>query len=229
MAADPGQRVEAVEKALSILDAFSEERSAMSLSEIAAETGISKSSLPRLLNSLMLYGFLLRDAGKRYTLGPNIWRLGALFRRKFDLGERIRPELRQLVEATGETASYYVREGEERLCLYRQNSPNPVRHHLDEGSRLSLDRGAAGHALCPGPVPAGGVFTSVGERHPDVAAVAVRLHGPDGALRGALCLSGIRSRFDAAARDRAAALLRQAEARLCAGFQPIAARHQTAS
>ncbi|MCJ8139111.1 IclR family transcriptional regulator [Falsirhodobacter halotolerans] len=129
------QRVEAVEKALSILDAFSEERSSFSLTELAAETGISKSSLPRLLNSLILFSFVTRDSDQRYALGANVWRLGALFRRRFDLGEKIRPELHRLVDLTGETASFYVRKQEERICLYRQNSPNPVRHHLDEGSR----------------------------------------------------------------------------------------------
>ena len=163
---ESGQRVEAVEKALSILDAFSEDRMSLSLSEIAQETGISKSSLPRLLNSLILFGFIVRDPAKRYALGSNVWRLGALFRRRFDLGEKVRPELRQLVELTGETASYYVREQEERICLYRQNSPNPVRHHLDEGSRLSIDRGAAGHALSAEDSPPDRVFVSVGERNP---------------------------------------------------------------
>lgn len=211
---ESGQRVEAVEKALSILDAFSEDRMSLSLSEIAQETGISKSSLPRLLNSLILFGFIVRDPAKRYALGSNVWRLGALFRRRFDLGEKVRPELRQLVELTGETASYYVREQEERICLYRQNSPNPVRHHLDEGSRLSIDRGAAGHALSAEDSPPDRVFVSVGERNPEVAAVAVRISSADGELRGALCVSGICTRFDEAARTRAGELLLEARNRL---------------
>ncbi|WBU63624.1 IclR family transcriptional regulator [Paracoccus aerodenitrificans] len=212
---DSGQRVEAVEKALSILDAFSEDRMSLSLSEISRETGISKSSLPRLLNSLILFGFIARDPSKRYALGSNVWRLGALFRRRFDLGEKVRPELRQLVELTGETASYYVREQEERICLYRQNSPNPVRHHLDEGSRLSIDRGAAGHALSATDTSPDDIFVSVGERNPEVAAVAVRISSRDGELRGALCVSGICTRFDETARQTAADLLLDARRRLC--------------
>ncbi|WP_175581712.1 IclR family transcriptional regulator [Pseudooceanicola sp. HF7] len=211
---ESGQRVEAVEKALSILDAFSEDRTSLSLSELSKETGISKSSLPRLLNSLILFGFIVRDPSKRYALGSNVWRLGALFRRRFDLGERVRPELRKLVELTGETASYYVREQEERICLYRQNSPNPVRHHLDEGSRLSIDRGAAGHALSATNASPDDVFVSVGERNPEVAAVAVRISSRDGELRGALCVSGICTRFDEPARQAAANLLLNARRRL---------------
>ncbi|MFV0332733.1 MAG: IclR family transcriptional regulator [Tropicimonas sp.] len=207
-------RVEVVEKALSILDAFSEERAAMSLTQIAQETGISKSSLPRLLNSLRLYGFLTRDDAKVYRLGPNLWRLGALYRRKFDLGELIRPILRHLVEVTGETASFYVRDREERVCLYRENSGHPIRHHLDEGSRLSIDRGAASHALRAAEGPADRVFTSIGERNAEVAAVAIRIFGQSGGLRGALCVSGLRHRFDERLRSAAALALQEAQMRL---------------
>lgn len=199
-----GKRVEAVEKALAILDAFSEERTSMSLTEIAQETGISKSSLPRLLTSLALFGFVARDSAKQYKLGANIWRLGALYRRKFDLGENIRPELRALVDATGETASYYVRDRDERICLYRLNSPNSVRHHLDEGSRLSVYKGAAGHALSAEGGAWDQVFVSLGERNRDVAAIAIRVYSSTGEVRGALCVSGIISRFDETARSIAA-------------------------
>ena len=211
---DTEQRVVAVEKALSILDAFSEERTSLTLSQISQETGISKSSLPRLLNSLVLYGFIARDSSKSYALGSNVWRLGVLFRKKFDLGERIRPELRRLVEHTGETASYYVRDRNERICLYRENSPNPVRHHLDEGSRLGIDKGAAGHALNTSEADSNKIFTSVGERNPEVAAIAVRITAADGEVRGALCVSGIRTRFDVIARRQAGDLLLEARERL---------------
>lgn len=208
------KRVEAVEKALSILDGYSEDRISMSLTDIARETGISKSSLPRLLNSLILYGFITRDDKKRYLLGPSLWRLGSLYRRKFDLGERIRPELRDLVDKTGETASFYVRDRNERICLYRENSSNPVRHHLDEGSRLTIDRGAASHALLSVGGEPNDIFTSLGERNPEVAAVSIRIFSENGKVRGVLCVSGILNRFDEVARTDAANALLIAKLRL---------------
>ena len=217
------QRVEAVERALSILEAFGEEQRSLSLAEMAEETGLYKSTILRLSASLERFGYLLRDRDGLYRLGPSVWRLGSIYRRSFDLGEHIRPELRSLVQATGETASFYVREASERVCLYPENSGHAVRHHLDEGVRLPLDRGAAAHVLrayggaqdsVSERVRRDGYYVSVGERNPDLSAVAVALLGRDGGLRGALALSGPSSRFTAPAHRTAVKHLTEASERL---------------
>lgn len=217
------QRVEAVERALSILEAFGEASTRLSLADLAEETGLYKSTILRLAASLMRYGYLVRDADGRYRLGPSLWRLGSLYRRGFALGEAIRPELRTLASATGETASFYVRDGEDRLCLYRENSAHEVRHHLDEGSRLPMDRGASAHVLraWSGADDAAAVATrragyhiSIGERSPEVSAVAAPVFGAEGQLRGALTVSGLSSRFDTAAREAAAGRVLEAAGRL---------------
>ena len=82
----------------------------LSLAALAEKTGFYKSTILRLAASLERFGYLAREPGGLYRLGPSLWRLGSLYRRSFDLGEHLRPELRRLVEATTETASFYVRE-----------------------------------------------------------------------------------------------------------------------
>lgn len=192
-------RVEAVERALSILESFSETRPSLSLADLSAETGLYKSTILRLCASLQRFGYLTRNQQDGcFRPGPSVWRLAALYRRSYDLGEYIRPTLRKLVVATGETASFSVRDGQDRVCLYRENSPNPIRHHLDEGVRLPLDRGAAGRVLrafsgdgdADHDVARKGFAVSVGERSPDVAAVAVPVFRAfDKYFRGALAVS----------------------------------------
>ncbi|WP_421880647.1 IclR family transcriptional regulator [Pacificispira sp.] len=203
------QRVEAVERALSILEAFSAERQMMSLADLSRETGLYKSTLLRLAASLERYGYLTRNERGLFKLGPSLWRLGSLYRRSYDLGELIRPELRSLVAATGETASYYVREDNERVCLYRENSKELLRYHIDEGTRLPLDRGAAAHVLNryadPGvrrsqKLTLDDTIETVGERSPHVAAVAAPVFMADGMLRGSLAISGPIARFGPEAR-----------------------------
>ncbi|MGI9382478.1 MAG: IclR family transcriptional regulator [Methyloligellaceae bacterium] len=217
------QRVEAVERALTILEAFREGHESLTLAEIAKATGFYKSTILRLIGSLERFGYLRRREDGRYQLGPSLWRLGSLYRRNFDLGEHIRPELRRLVEETGETASFYVREGEQRVCLYRQNSPQPMRHHLDEGVRLTLDQGAAGRVLLAHAGASGapydavrtdGWYASLGERDSNIAAVAVPLFDGVGSLRGALAVSGLITRFDERARLAAVAALKESAKRL---------------
>jgi DNA-binding IclR family transcriptional regulator len=197
-------RVESVERALSLLEAFASDRTALSLAELAEETGLYKSTILRLSASLIRFGYLRRGADGRFRLGPALWRLGALYRRGYELDERIRPALRRLVASTNETASFYVIDADERLCLFRENSPAPLRHHLDEGARLSLRAGAAGHVLAAWGLGdsaarmrlrADGGYISVGERNPDLAALAAPVFDGRGTLLGALSLSGPRDRL----------------------------------
>jgi len=220
-------RVEAVERALAILGAFDATQPRRTLAELAAATGLYKSTILRLAGSLEHCGYLLRQDDGAWRLGPALGRLGTVYRSGFDLADAIRPELARLVEATRETASFYVRDGDSRVCLYRQNSPQAARHHLDEGAQLPLTAGASARILmaftAPGDAPgdgdgaavrAQGHYVSLGERDPLVAAVSVPVFDGAGRFRGALAVSGLAARFDAPARDRALALLHAATARL---------------
>jgi DNA-binding IclR family transcriptional regulator len=217
-------KVEAVERALTILGAFRPQQARMTLAELAAATGFYKSTILRLAGSLERFGYLARGADGGYGLGPAVARLGAIYRASFALGDVIRPELRKLVEATGETASFYVREGDKRVCLYRHNSPHAARHHLDEGAQLPMHAGASAHVLKAftdnAPQHAAlrkrGYYISLGERDPHVAAIAVPVLDASGSLRGALAISGLLGRFDEKARKKALPLLQSSARRLAA-------------
>lgn len=198
------QRVEAVERALSLLDAFRAGAETLSLSELAARTGFYKSTILRLSASLIRFGYLRRGSDGRFRLGPTLWRLGTLYRRGFRLGEQIRPILLRLVTQTQESASFYIREGDVRICLFRENSARAMRHHIEEGDEVPLDRGAAGRVLLAfggateplyDAIRAEGAYVSLGERDQDVAAIAAPVFGADDELAGALAVSGPRSRF----------------------------------
>ena len=135
----------------------------------------------------------------------------------------VRPELIRLVEETDETASLYVREGEVRVCLYRENSRRAARHHLDEGAALPLESGASGHVLrayqATDPqqrdqLLPDGYAVSLGERDPDLAAIAVPLFDQGGNFRGALSISGIITRFTAPAIESMLKALRASAGRL---------------
>lgn len=214
--------VEAVERALSILRAFTDDRPQLTLSEIAELTGFYKSTVLRLTASLETCGFLQRGEDRVYRLGPELWRLGSLYRRSLNLGDYVRPSLHRLVEATSETACFYVRDGKERVCLYRQNSPRAVRHHLEEGQRLPLDRGAAGRVLRAYGLDSSsdgagirekGYCISLGERDPEIGAAAVPIIDAAGRLRGALSVSGSLTRFGKSVQNKVVGAL-QSEAKL---------------
>lgn len=192
--------VAAVERALTIVDAFDPAGTPMTLNEIALRTGLYKSTILRLIASLERHACVLRLSDGRYQLGPAFLHWGNVFQRSSRLENHVVPVLQQLVEATGESASFYVRQGQHRLCLFRVDSGHSVRDHVRVGDLLPLDRGAAGRVLKSAEAPGkrgatGQVVATRGERDPETAAVAAPVYGPERTLRGALSISGPRTRF----------------------------------
>lgn len=215
--------VEAVERALQILDCFNPESHSLSLAEIAKRTGHYKSTILRLAVSLERFGYLIRDENGRFRLGPTAWRIGSNYRQSFDLADVMRPELKQLSEETNETASYYIREGDSRICLFRSEPLRAIRHSIIEGARMPITRGASGKVLLafsadPGEGDAAiieaGYAISLGERDSDVAAIAVPIKSPDGKLLGALAISGLITRFTTNVHPRLIAALEASRQRL---------------
>lgn len=205
----PATRNESVERALSILLAFNKRRSKQSLTELAEETGLHKSTVLRMTRSMALYGFLDRDEAGLFSIGASVWHLGLIFRQQFDTGETIRPALRELVRLTGETASFFVRAGNDRVCLYRENSPGLERYGVEEGMRLKLGAGASGLVLRRNTgetLPDLSAFNDNGTvslhatRNPNVASIATPVFSASGQFRGALTISGVNTRFTAAVR-----------------------------
>ncbi|MEZ2127572.1 MULTISPECIES: IclR family transcriptional regulator [unclassified Sinorhizobium] len=214
------ERVEAVERAIALLQCFSEPGESLTLSALAQRSGFYKSTILRLAGSLLHTGFLDRSSDGRYQLGPELRRLGELCRSNFTLEGVIRPVLQHLSAITQETASFYVPDGDERVCLYRVNSPRSARHHLEEGTRHPLGSGAAGVLLTwfgdesdnPSAVELRetGSIVSKGGRDEDLAAVAVPITNMSGELIGSLSVSGLIGRFTDERIATARALLKDA-------------------
>src|SRR3954468_8308338 len=108
--------VSAAERALAVLSAFRRGDGALSLAELAERTGLVKSTIMRLAVSLQRYRLLARLPDGSYRLDAETLRLGTAYQQAFSLSDHVMPPLEQLAAKTGETASFYVRHGDERLC-----------------------------------------------------------------------------------------------------------------
>ncbi|HEY8335262.1 MAG TPA: helix-turn-helix domain-containing protein [Tardiphaga sp.] len=202
---ETGEGVAAVERALSIVAALETADQTMTLAELAACTGYYKSTILRLLGSLIATGYVTRLPDGNYDLGPTAFRLGAAFARKNALGHHVVPALQELVDRGTESASFHVRQdADNRVCLFRVNSRHATLDRVEAGHSYALLRGAAGHIILAyagsvGPrydaIRAKGFDVSLGERDPSCAAVAAPVFGPRGMLIGVISLSGPRERF----------------------------------
>lgn len=219
------QRVAAVDRALSILTAVGDARRAITLSEIAAATGLYKSTALRLIGSLIHARCIARDRDGRYLLGSTIYRLAGTLGNSALYATEIISALQHIVDETGESAGYFVREGNDRLCLLRVDSPHPLRHHIPVGVLRPLGGGASGRVLKL--FEHGGAHTGrrefaalpvvvLGEDLPDLGAIAMPIFDSGGATLGAISVSGPLSRFDRRKIAMLKRLLREAAVKLTA-------------
>jgi IclR family transcriptional regulator, acetate operon repressor len=131
-----------------IFDCFTVERSALSLTQIADEVGLRKSSVYRLLQTLVLDDYLAFDPHSRhYRLGRKVGLLVTAYRSKNSLSAIAQPFLEQIRDATRETSALQVRDGEVRYCIAELPSPEPIKMILGENVSYSAKNGASGHIL----------------------------------------------------------------------------------
>ncbi|MBA4344491.1 MAG: IclR family transcriptional regulator [Methylibium sp.] len=222
LSAAPGGAA-AVDKALSLLAAFRSGDSTLSLAELAARTQLYKSTALRLLASLEHARLLQREADGRYALGPELARLAALQAASFSLEAQLLPLLRELVAKTQESAAFHVRQGEQRLCLLRVDSPQLLRDHVRAGDVLPLDRGAGGRVLLAFAGQRGRLYAQIrseghallsDDRVPGLTGISAPVWKPGAELAGALTLTLPSSRLQPSLLPELLAAAREATLRL---------------
>lgn len=216
----PEAGVAAVDRALAILGAFRDGDVSLTLHELSQRTDLYKSTILRLIATLERRGCIARMDDGSYQLGPTLVRWGSLYLASVRIETHVTPVLERLAEQTGESATYYTRHGEARMCLARVDCVRSVRDHVRVGDILPLQRGAGGRVLVAFDsanrkrAPQSMLIVTVRERDAEAAGMAAPVFGPGGSLRGAISLSGPATRFNDAALPKLAKPLLAAAADL---------------
>ena len=117
-----------------------------STSELARTTELARPTVHRLLVALADEGYVDRDrrTGQWY-LGPELYLLGEVAARRYDVTHHARASVHRLATATGESAFFSARRGAETVCLLREDGDFPIRSFvLYEGARFPLGVVSAG-------------------------------------------------------------------------------------
>ncbi len=141
--------IAAVLRALSVLDAFAaaDERT-IGVSELARQTGMSRSGAYRLLVTLRAGGYVdYDDDSSRYALGSGALRIGSAYRRQNDLLRVAAGAIRALAAETGETAVVSVRRQATRVNMDQVVSPNELNVTVKLGVPFPLHAGASSKAI----------------------------------------------------------------------------------
>ncbi|MFF4763479.1 IclR family transcriptional regulator [Streptomyces sp. NPDC001292] len=232
------RQVEAVQRAIAVLDVLAEAHGDLGTNEIARRAGVNVSTVSRLLSTLVEGGLVQHlPASGRYRLGIRILQLAGAARENLDLRALTRPYLEELTELTGETATLSMPGEYDVLTVDYAQSEASVR------SVAAIGRNSVAHATAVGKVflawggtlPDGelvpytdrtitdradleqevehvrarGWAQSLGEREPELNAVAAPALDCVGRLVAIIGVQGPAARFTPRAMRAAASLVRE--------------------
>jgi len=201
------KKYNAIEKCLQILSIFSLDKTQFSINEIGEKLDFNISTTYRILCTLEEYGYVSRLKNKDYVVGTQALYLSAIYTQSNHL-EQMRPIVDAIRDISGETASFFVEEDSMRICLYRAHSRDEIRHNIEQGSRLELNRGASGRIILAygkrkndktgfyKEIRDAGFYLSIHEHNSSLFALAVPVISSSSKFVGAIVVSGPISRFN---------------------------------
>jgi DNA-binding IclR family transcriptional regulator len=121
-------RIQAIERAVAILNVFSAEEPELGVTEIAERLELHKSTVHRFLVNLEAAGLVERDRhSSRYRLGLRIFELGGLVLQQMNLWDEALPFLEGLVRDSGETGHLAVLDGGEAVYIEKVEARRALR------------------------------------------------------------------------------------------------------
>ncbi len=141
--------VQSIDRAVAILRCFDARTHELGISDLARATGLSTSTVHRLLLAMQENGLVRQTAHRRYAIGPLVAQLAHSGGIPASLRDAAMPVLRMLRDDTGETAAAHeLLPSGQRVVLDQVESHHQLRRTYTEfGLPVTLPQGAPGKAL----------------------------------------------------------------------------------
>jgi DNA-binding IclR family transcriptional regulator len=140
--------VKSVEKAFSVLRAFTRESQSLTQVEIAARADLDKSSAQRFVHTLHALGYLTKDAsGRAYALSPRLLEFGFSYLDMDPMIAGTQQQLKDLHDQTGETINLAKLDGTDIILVARWPSKRIVSVNIRVGARLPAIYMASGRVM----------------------------------------------------------------------------------
>lgn len=135
-------------KGMGVLEALAHSGTPRGITELSAELELTKSNVHRLLQTLLMMGYVRKEAqSSRYETTLKLWELGALVLGRVDVKQVAAPHLQSLAERTRETVNLSILERGEVVYVDKIDSPQPVRAHSRVGGRAPAHCSSTGKAM----------------------------------------------------------------------------------
>ena len=145
-ASHPSDYVQSLERGLAVLCAFTQERPALTLSEVARQTDLSRATARRVLRTLHVLDYITTD-GKTFRLAPKVLDIGYSYVSSLALSDLALPTMESLSEQIHESCSAAVLDGTEIVYVARVPTKRIMRIALALGSRLPAVATSMGRVL----------------------------------------------------------------------------------
>lgn len=135
-----------LERGLRVLRAFDEDHPEMTLSAVAAQTGLSPAVARRCLNTLVELGYVGRH-GRQFLLRPAVLTFGSAFLSSMHVDQLCVPPLQHIRDQTGDSASLTVLAGREILYVTHVSTDRRFRLATGVGTRFPFHATSMGKVL----------------------------------------------------------------------------------
>ncbi|MFP4016500.1 MAG: IclR family transcriptional regulator [Halanaerobiaceae bacterium] len=132
----PDQLVQSLDRALNIIEELVETDKTIGVTELSNMLGIHKSTVHRLLATLLYRGYVERDQNGRYKVGLKLFEIGGRALNKMDLRNKIKPYLIKLQKETGETIHLGILQGNEIVYIDKEETTETIRMYSEVGRRI---------------------------------------------------------------------------------------------
>ena len=135
----PGARrtdfVQSLDRGLAVIRCFSSEHPSLTLSEVAARTGLTRAAARRFLLTLQELGYV-GSSGRQFSLRPRVLALGYAYLSSFSVSQIAQPHLEDLAEHLHESCSVSVLDGDDLVYVARASANRIMTIALTVGTRL---------------------------------------------------------------------------------------------
>jgi IclR family transcriptional regulator, pca regulon regulatory protein len=138
--------IEALARGLEVIAAFTPNRPAMSLTEVATATGLARPTARRILLTLQELGYVRAD-GPGFALTPRVLDLGVAYVRSMGLWDVARPHMERLSQRTNESCSVAQLDGSDIVYVARVAVPKIVALAVQIGTRFPALQTSLGKVL----------------------------------------------------------------------------------
>src|SRR5690625_1150819 len=148
MQPDPALFVQSFARGLEVIEAFGQ-TPAMTLTQAAEATGLSRATVRRFLHTLTALGYM-RVNDKTFQLTPKIMNLGFAYLDSQPLVELVDPVLANLSEQLGQSTSVSVLDNTDVVYIARQETTSIMRINITVGTRFPAYATSMGRVLLAG-------------------------------------------------------------------------------